>query len=99
VSHEKNATHIYAMAGTYTVNLSVIDTYANMRYVTKEVEVWQRGDANMDGAINALDITRIKRIHEGLDDMADYPPADANNDGVVNDQDVALVIQKILGLA
>ncbi len=99
VSHEKNATHIYAMAGTYTVNLSVIDTYANTRYVTKEVEVWQRGDANMDGAINALDITRIKRIHEGLDDMADYPPADANNDGVVNDQDVALVIQKILGLA
>jgi hypothetical protein len=53
------------------------------------------GDANGDGAVNSLDITKVKRIIIGLD-----PPtsgADANGDGYVNALDITRLEQIILG--
>ncbi len=44
------------------------------------------GDANGDGVINALDITKVERIIALLD--AQTPGADANQDGVVNALDI-----------
>jgi len=43
-------------------------------------------DANGDGGINTLDITKVERIITGLD--AETPGADANQDGNVNALDI-----------
>jgi len=48
-----------------------------------------RGDANGDGNVNALDITKVKRIVAGLD--AETPGADANQDGNINALDITKV--------
>ena len=48
----------------------------------------------MDGKINALDITKIKKIISGEEAT---PPADANNDGKIDEEDVMAVVNKILG--
>ena len=58
--------------------------------------MWKRGDANMDGKINAMDITKIERILHGIDD--ETPPADADGNGEVSQEDLEVVINKILGL-
>jgi len=47
------------------------------------------GDANGDGVVNALDITKVERIIAGLD--AETPGADANEDGSVNALDITMV--------
>jgi len=47
------------------------------------------GDANGDGSVNALDITKVERIIAGLD--AETPGADANEDGSVNALDITMV--------
>ena len=52
------------------------------------------GDANGDGVINALDLTKTIRIVLGLDEGTDT--ADANGDGVVNALDIAWIEQYIL---
>ncbi len=54
------------------------------------------GDANDDGAVNALDITKVERIIAGLD--AETPGADANGDGNVNALDITKVERIIAGL-
>jgi len=54
------------------------------------------GDANGDGNINALDITKVERIIAGLDTQT--PGADANQDGNVNALDITKVERKIAGL-
>jgi len=54
------------------------------------------GDANGDGVVNALDITKIERIIVGLD--AETPGADANGDGVVNALDITKIERIIVGL-
>lgn len=97
-----NVSHTYAQPGTYTVTLTVTDVYENTYTVSREVSVWRRGDATMDGRINALDITKIDLVVQQLAATpdSDYPPpADVDGDGDVNDDDVTRVIQKILGLA
>ncbi|RLF63637.1 MAG: hypothetical protein DRN33_03730 [Thermoplasmata archaeon] len=97
-SNERNATHTYKKAGCYDVNLTVKDRYGNSMYIVKEIEVWQRGDANMDGSINALDVTRIERIAKHVDNEPSYPnPADVDRDNDVDNEDVHAVINKILG--
>lgn len=98
INYEKNTIHIYEKAGSYTVNLTIIDVYGNTLHKEKEVMVWKRGDANMDGNINALDITKIERILEGMDNEPVYPhPADADGDQDVDNDDMVAVINKILG--
>ncbi len=54
------------------------------------------GDANGDGNVNALDITKIERIIVGLD--AETPGADANQDGSVNALDITKIELIIAGL-
>ncbi|MBA7669353.1 hypothetical protein ES703_77483 [subsurface metagenome] len=54
------------------------------------------GDANGDGNINALDVTKIERIIAGLDTQT--PGADANQDGNVNALDITKVERMIAGL-
>jgi len=53
------------------------------------------GDANGDGVVNALDITKVERIIATLD--AETPGADANQDGVVNALDITKV-ERIIAL-
>jgi hypothetical protein len=54
------------------------------------------GDANGDGVVNALDITKAERIIVGLD--AETPGADTNGDGVVNALDITKIERLIVGL-
>ena len=54
------------------------------------------GDANGDGNINVLDMTKVARIILLLD--AETPGADANLDGVVNVLDITKIARIILGL-
>ncbi len=54
------------------------------------------GDANGDGNINALDVTKVERIIAGLD--AETSGADANQDGNVNALDVTKIELIIAGL-
>ncbi len=54
------------------------------------------GDANGDGNINAVDITKVERIIVGLD--AATPGADANQDGNINALDITKVERIIAGL-
>jgi len=54
------------------------------------------GDANGDGNVNALDITKVERIIAGLD--AETPGADANQDGNINALDITKIERIIAGL-
>jgi hypothetical protein len=54
------------------------------------------GDANGDGDIDALDITKVERIVAHLD--LETPGADANGDGEVNALDITKVERMIAGL-
>jgi subtilisin family serine protease/glutamine cyclotransferase len=54
------------------------------------------GDANGDGMVNALDITKVERVIVGLD--AETPGADANGDGMVNALDITKIERIIVGL-
>ncbi len=54
------------------------------------------GDANGDGFLNALDVTKIKRMIVRLDAVS--PGADANHDGAVNALDVTKTKRIIVGL-
>ncbi|MEK7353146.1 MAG: cohesin domain-containing protein, partial [Chloroflexota bacterium] len=56
----------------------------------------QAGDANGDGAINAIDITKVERIIAHLDPST--LGADANQDGQVNALDITKVERLIAGL-
>jgi len=54
------------------------------------------GDANGDGVVNALDITKVERIIVGMDPANDG--ADANGDGVVNALDITKIERIVVGL-
>jgi hypothetical protein len=54
------------------------------------------GDANGDGAVNALDITKLERVIAGLD--AETPGSDANGDGSINALDITKIEMIIAGL-
>lgn len=54
------------------------------------------GDANGDGVINALDITKVERIILGLD--PETTGADANCDGSINALDITKIELIILGI-
>jgi hypothetical protein len=54
------------------------------------------GDANGDGVVNALDITKLERVIAGLD--AETPGSDANVDGSINALDITKTEMIIAGL-
>jgi len=96
-SYDRNTTHVYKKAGIYPVNLTVTDEYGNSIFISKEVRVLARGDANMDGRINAMDVTKIERIAGGEEGTPPFPdPADVDGDDDVDIDDVAAVIDIIL---
>jgi hypothetical protein len=57
---------------------------------------WQPGDANLDGLINAGDITKEERIIMGWDAATNL--SDANVDGEVNASDIGVIEYKILDI-
>lgn len=84
----------YFFAGTYHIraqarcrtHTGVLSAWSN----DKTVVITNRaGDANVDGIVDAVDITKTERIIGGLD--AQTPGADANNDSNVNALDITKV--------
>lgn len=69
-------------------------------YIWNDSALWLTttvpGDANGDGEINALDMTRVARIILEMDPLT--PGADANQDGTVNILDMTKIARIILGL-
>jgi len=90
-STDASPTHTYASAGTYTITLTVTDSLASSTTETKTgyITIYQPGDANKDGNVNSLDITKVERIIVMLDDPT--PGADANGDGNINAMDITAV--------
>jgi len=92
----------YGAANVYSVKLWMTDSAAITRfeerpdYITVGVPGVIPGDANGDGDVNALDITKIERIIAGLD--VETPGADANGDGDVNALDITKTERIIAGL-
>jgi len=93
-----------AAAGTYALvvaatlmdsngdPVAVVDDDGRVKIRTKG----RKGDANSDGVVNSLDITKVERIVVGMD--ARTPEADANQDDVVNSLDITKVERIIAGL-
>ncbi len=99
----QNPLHTYTSAGVYTVSLTVTDsltTNSDTETKTDYISVYEPapfipGDANEDGVVNSLDITKVKRIIMGLDEPT--PGADANGDGNINALDITQIELIIMG--
>ena len=92
-----NPTYIYASAGTYTISLTVTDSLStsNAEAKTDYITVYDPGDANKDGNVSSLDITKLERVIMGLDDPT--PGADANADGSIDALDITQIELIIIG--
>jgi len=88
--------------GEHTVCVRATDavgnTTAEENYATDSFTVAPvtPGDANGDGTVDVLDITRVERAITGLD--TETSGADANGDGVINVLDITLIERMIAGL-
>jgi hypothetical protein len=84
---------VYVRATDAASNTTAEANYASDSFTVRTVIP---GDANEDGEVNALDITKVERIIALLD--AQTPGADANEDGEVNALDITKVELIIVGL-
>jgi len=90
------------LIGVILVLFSAGSVYAAISEVAKPVPATitlvqgVAGDANEDGSVDALDITRVERVIATLDPLT--PGADANGDGTVNAIDITKVERIIAGL-
>jgi PKD repeat protein len=96
-STAQNPTYAYSAAGNYTVTLKVTDAAGNANTKTKTgyIAVYKRGDANQDGNVNSLDITKVEREIIALD--AQTPAADANGDAKIDALDITSIELIIMG--
>jgi len=84
---------VYVRATDAASNTTAEADYASDSFTVQPVTP---GDANGDGTINVLDITRVERAITGLD--VETAGSDANGDGVVNVLDVTRIERIIAGL-
>ena len=90
------------LIGVALVLLTSGSVYAAVSQVVKSVPATvtivlvAAGDANGDGSVDALDITKVERVIVALDPM--MPGADADGDGNVNAVDITKVERIIAGL-
>jgi hypothetical protein len=84
---------VYVRATDAATNTTAEVNYASDSFTVRTVVP---GDANGDGVVNAVDITKVERIIALLD--AQTPGADANQDGNVNALDITKVEMIIVGL-
>lgn len=93
----KDPTHLYTNAGTYDVSLTVTESLSTTNSLTKigYVKIYKAGDANKDGNVNSLDITKTERIIMLMD--VQTPGSDANGDGNVNALDITRTELIIMG--
>lgn len=85
---------VYVRATDAEHNTTLEAGYATDTF-TVESSAVVPGDANGDGVVNALDITKVERIIAMLD--AETPGADANEDGSVNALDITK-IERIIAM-
>ncbi len=84
---------VYVRATDSATNTTAEANYASDSFTVQTVTP---GDGNVDGSVNALDITKVERIITGLD--TETSGADANQDGSVNALDITKVERMIVGL-
>jgi antitoxin (DNA-binding transcriptional repressor) of toxin-antitoxin stability system len=88
--------------GEHTVYVRATDsagnTTAEASYATDSFTIQSAapGDANGDGIVNVLDITRVERVITALD--PETPGSDANSDGTINVLDITRIERLIAGL-
>jgi len=88
--------------GEHTVYVRATDsagnTTAEVDYASDSFTIQPTvpGDANGDGTVNVLDITRVERVITALD--PETPGSDANGDGVINVLDITRIERLIAGL-
>jgi len=88
--------------GEHTVDVRATDsagnTTAEADYASDSftVQPVAPGDANGDGTVNVLDITRVERVITALD--PETPGSDANGDGTINVLDITRIERVIAGL-
>jgi len=71
-------------------------TFIPIFFALALMTTYSPGDANMDGKIDAGDITKIKRIIYELD--SPNPCADANQDGYIDAGDITKVKRIMFGI-
>ena len=97
--------HVLGILGTssdiFLSNATISNTFANESnplLVGDHVDVnIIAGDANSDGKVDAVDITKLERIIAGLDNAT--PGADANQDGKYDALDINEIKRIIAGLS
>jgi len=100
VSQTFSWTPTYTQAGAYTnVHFEVTDgsltNTEDITIIVIETTPYIPGDANQDGVVNSIDITKVKRIIMGLDEST--PGADANGDSSINAVDITQIELIIMG--
>jgi Cadherin-like beta sandwich domain/Uncharacterised protein conserved in bacteria (DUF2194)/Divergent InlB B-repeat domain/Dockerin type I domain len=89
------ATSLNVGSNIITVTVTAQDGTTTDTYAITVTDVIP-GDANGDGVVNILDMTKCAREILGLDPLT--PGADANGDGNVNVLDMTKIVRIILGL-
>ena len=79
------------------VDATAITSYIKSEPVTVTLGC-PAGDANGDGAVNVLDVTKIERIVARLDEIPASACPDANQDGATNVLDVTSTERLVVGL-
>jgi len=84
---------VYVRATDSAGNTTAEADYASDSFT---VQTAPPGDANGDGTVNVLDITRVERAIVALD--PETPGSDANGDGMINVLDITRIERIIAGL-